>query len=100
MSRFLVTYHGGSGPPADAAQEEQIKAAFGAWLGRAGSAVVDPGAPLRFATQLANGEPTPMVPIGGYTIVEAPDAEAAAAVLRDHPFVGRGGTLQVDQAMT
>ena len=98
MSRFLVTYHGGSGAPASAEQAEQMKAAFGRWLAGAGSAVVDPGAPLRPATQVANGSPLPRVAIGGYTIIEAADAAAAMEILRTHPFVARGGTLQVDEA--
>jgi hypothetical protein len=97
MSKFLVTYHGGSGTPADPAQMEKIRAAFGAWLAEAGSAVTDPGAPVRPATQVSNGTPEPQVPIGGYTVIEAADVDGAVAVLRSHPFVARGGTLQVDE---
>ena len=100
MSTYLVTYHGGSGPPSDAAQAEQIKAAFGRWLATAGAAVKDPGAPLRPATQVAKGNPLPRVAIGGYSIVEAVDADAATEVLRAHPFVARGGTLQVDELVS
>jgi hypothetical protein len=97
MSKFLVTYHGGSGMPADPAQMDKIRAAFGAWLAEAGAAVTDPGAPLRPSTQVAKGTPEPRVAIGGYTVVEADDVDAAVAVLRSHPFVARGGTLQVDE---
>jgi hypothetical protein len=98
MSKFLVTYYG-SAPPADAAAAEHVKAAFGAWLAKAGEAVVDPGAPLRPSTQVANGTPTPKVAIGGYTIIEAPDVHAAVEVLKSHPFVARGGTLQLDEVV-
>jgi hypothetical protein len=97
MSKFLVTYHGGSGMPGDPAQMEGIREAFGAWLAEAGSAVTDPGAPLRPSTQVSNGTPEPQVAIGGYTVIEADDVDAAVAVLRSHPFVARGGTLQVDE---
>jgi hypothetical protein len=38
-------------------------------------------------------------PAGGYSILEADDLAAAAELLRDHPFVGRGGELQVSQAV-
>lgn len=100
MSKFLVTYLGGSGPPADAAQAEQIKTAFGQWLASAGIAVVDPGAPLRSVTHVANGAPHPTVDIGGYSVVEAASVEEAVAILRTHPFVARGGTLQVDEAVS
>jgi len=78
---------------------EQAKAAFGQWLAKAGKAVVDPGAPLRPGTQVSNGAPTPQVMIGGYSVIEADDVAAAAEVLKSHPFVARGGTLQVDEAM-
>jgi hypothetical protein len=37
------------------------------------------------------------VAIGGYTVIEAADVDAAVAVLRSHPFVARGATLQVDE---
>ena len=99
MSKFLVTYFGGSRPTTPE-QAEQMKAAFGQWLEKAGSAVVDPGAPLRPATQVANGHAHPTVEIGGYSVIEAPTLEDAVAVLKSHPFVARGGTLQVDEAVS
>jgi len=98
VSKFLVTYHG-SGMPSDPEMVEQAKAAFGAWLQEAGDAVLDPGAPLRPGAQVSNGSPTPLAEIGGYSIIKAPSVDAAAQILRSHPFVARGGTLQVDEAM-
>ncbi|MEP7104982.1 MAG: hypothetical protein ABI838_03965 [Chloroflexota bacterium] len=85
--------------PSDPAQMERIQAAFGEWLATAGDAVVDPGAPLRPATQVSNGVPMPPVAIGGYTVIEASTVDLAVKVLKSHPFVARGGTLQVDEAM-
>jgi hypothetical protein len=78
---------------------EQIRAAFSEWLVKAGKAVIDPGAPLRPGTQVSNGAATPQVMIGGYTIIEAANVDEAARILKSHPFVARGGTLQVDEAM-
>jgi hypothetical protein len=40
------------------------------------------------------------VEIGGYSVIEAPNLEEAVAVLKSHPFVARGGTLQVDEAVS
>jgi hypothetical protein len=99
MSKFLVTYHGGSGMPSDPEQMKRIQQAFGEWLAKAGKAVIDPGAPLRPATQVSSGAPTPQVMIGGYTILEVGSLQEAVAVLESHPFVARGGTLQVDEAV-
>jgi hypothetical protein len=98
MSKFLVTYYGG-GMPTDPAQAAMAREAFGQWLAQAGKAVADPGAPLKPGTQLSNGAGTPKVAIGGYTVIEAKDLDAALAVLKSHPFVARGGTLQVDEAV-
>ena len=98
MSKYLVTYYGG-GMPTDPAQAEQAKAAFGEWLAKTGNAVIDPGAPLRPATQVSNGAPAPQVAIAGYSVIEAASIEQATEILRSHPFVARGGTLQVDEAM-
>ena len=78
---------------------EQAKAAFGKWLGEAGDAVVDPGAPVRMVTQVAAGSATEPAEIGGYSIIEAESPDAAIAVLKSHPFVARGGTLQVNQVL-
>ncbi len=97
MSRFLVTYHGGS-PPANPEQAAKAKSAFEHWLGEAGEAVVDPGAPIRAAATIGTGSPD--TGIGGYTIIEAPTADDAVAILKSHPFVARGGTLQVHEALS
>jgi len=98
VARFLVTYHG-QGMPDDPEMMEQAKAAFVAWVGQAGDAIVDPGAPLQMVRQVASGSPEAAVDIGGYSIIEADDADAAAAVLESHPYVARGGTLQVNQVL-
>jgi hypothetical protein len=98
MTRFLVTYHG-QGMPDDPAMMEQAKAAFLEWVGAAGDAIVEPGAPLRMVRQVSSGSPEPVAEIGGYSIIDAADAEAAAAVLESHPYVGRGGTLQVNEIL-
>jgi uncharacterized protein (DUF302 family) len=98
MSTFLVTYHG-SGMPDDPELMEQAKAAFGAWVAEAGDAIVDPGAPVMMVTQVSSGAATDAVAIGGYSIIQAGSPEAAAAVLQRHPYVARGGTLQVNQVI-
>lgn len=98
MGKYLVTYHNGK-TPADPAAMEQVKAAFGKWLQSAGKAIIDPGAPVRMTSQVASGAPAPAVEIGGYSIIDAPTKEQALEILRSHPFVSRGGTLQVNEIM-
>jgi hypothetical protein len=101
MKKFLITYHG-AGMPAnpDAETMKAVKAAFGAWLGEAGSAVIDPGAPIRTVAHVATAAPAAQVEIGGYTILQADSIDTAKAILAKHPFVARGGTLQVSEILT
>lgn len=98
MAKYLVTYHG-SQMPSDPSVMEQAKAAFGQWLQGAGSAVLDPGAPTHFVTQVSKENPVAVVEIGGYSIIEASSLDEALKLLKTHPFVGRGGTLQVNELM-
>jgi hypothetical protein len=95
MKKFLVTYHAGGPPPTDPEMAKQMKAAFGAWLAEAGSMVVDPGAPVHAVGQVAKATPSSAVEIGGYSVLQAESVDAVKAVLAKHPFVARGGTLQI-----
>jgi hypothetical protein len=99
MAKYLVTYHGAQ-PPSNPAAAEQVKAAFGQWLQVAGDAVVDPGAPTHLVTQVSKGQPAAAVEIGGYSIIEASSLDEALKLLKSHPFVGRGGTLQVNELLS
>ena len=94
MARFLITYQGM--PHVDPAQAEQAREAFGDWLRETGDAVVDPGAPTNAVAHVASGSPVSLE-IGGYSIVEAPSVAEVVELLDTHPFVARGGTLQVNE---
>jgi hypothetical protein len=98
MPRFLVTYVGGA-MPHDPEIMAQARAAFGAWLAQSGGAVTDPGAPVRTVARLAAGEPADEAQVSGFSIIEASDVEAAKELLSTHPFIGRGGTLQVSECI-
>ena len=77
--------------------------AFKAWVDQVGSALVDAGAPLgRSAVVSEDGVADGVAdgPAGGYSILEADDLTAAAELLRDHPFVGRGGVLQLSESVS
>ena len=100
MTKFLVTYHGGSAPDSPAAAQ-QMMAAFMAWAQQTGSALVDPGAPLGDSKVVTMGSVVAGradAPFNGYSVVEADDLDAAVALVAEHPFVGRGGALQVSTA--
>ena len=103
MARFLITYHGGEIPrgpefvPGGSAAKST--AAFLAWFKDSGSSVVDWGGSVRPAATVS-GEGTKnglaAGPLNGWTVIEAPDADAVAGLLQNHPFISlRGGMLQI-----
>jgi hypothetical protein len=99
MQKFLVTYHGAGAPAPEEAQEAM--AAFMSWASSAGEALIDPGAPLGpaktvTASSVADGPADG--PASGYSILEAADLDSAVDLVRAHPFISRGGSLQVSTA--
>ena len=89
MTKFLVLYRSdedGAARMAAATPEEQQAGMqqWMEWFGRAGSAIVDGGAPL------TGGNGT----VGGYSILQADSPEALAGVLEGHPHMASGGTIE------
>ena len=100
MPKFLITYHGAGAPAPEQAQ--QAMAAFMAWASSAGQALIDPGAPLGPAKTVSTGSVTDgpaQGPANGYSILEAPDLDSAVELVKGHPFISRGGSLQVSTAI-
>jgi hypothetical protein len=102
MPTYLVTYHGSGGVPPTPEAAEQAKAAFGAWVASVGAAMVDPGAPLAASKAVSSSGVTdgPATdPLVGYTVLRADDLASAVNLVDNHPFMARGGTLQVSEAV-
>ena|SRR5215472_4228766 len=101
MAKFLVTYHGGGEPPADPAMREQMMAAFGAWAAGVGDSLIDPGAPLGPAKAVTGDgvHDDQTRSVEGYTLLSADSLADAVELVRSHPFVNRGGTLVVSEAV-
>ena len=77
--------------------------AVGAWVGQGGDALSDPGAPLGPAMTVSAGGVHPGAadgPVAGYSVLRADDIESAVSLVRDHPFVARGGSLTVLEAVS
>lgn len=103
MKKFLALYlseaaaAGGSIAEAFAnTPPEQLQAglaAWGEWYGKAGSAVLDMGAPLDNSTIITptGVEKNPSA-ISGFTILEAESMEAAVALLQQHPHFHMPGS--------
>ena len=93
MGKYLYLYRGPATPMEEFTPEqsaEQMKA-WGDWMGRAGSAVVDGGAPFGARTAVADdgstGTPSDQ---NGYTVVQADSLEDACKLLDQHPFLSEG----------
>jgi hypothetical protein len=103
MPTFLVTYHGGGGPPASPEAREQMMAAFQVWAASVGGNMIDPGAPLgpsKVVTSDGVTDGAATGKLGGYTLITAGSLDDAVKIVKDHPFVGRGGALQVSEAVS
>jgi hypothetical protein len=62
--------------------------------------MVDPGTPLGASkTVSAEGvsDAGPGAGVGGYSLIKADDLDAAVGLVKNHPFVARGGTLRVSE---
>ena len=104
MARYIVLYH------ADVTATEQMQQsaddgaaemqAWMEWAQRVGAALVDMGSPLG-ATTAETDEGSATVARStavGYSMLEAPDADAAAAMMAGHPHL-RIGTIQLHQML-
>ncbi|MCA9666023.1 MAG: hypothetical protein KC503_10560 [Myxococcales bacterium] len=98
MKKYLILYRA----PISAQQQmqsatpEQAKAGMDAWMAwanRAASALVDLGAPL---TSAGNVGGEAQSDIAGYSILQAESADAAKALLAEHPHkMMPGGSIEV-----
>jgi hypothetical protein len=100
VSKYLLLYRGPATPMEDFTPEqsaEQMKA-WGDWMGRVGSALVDGGAPFGQRTAVSDDGTNPApVDLNGYTIVEADSVDGARALTDGHPFLSEGkGRFTID----
>jgi hypothetical protein len=101
MTKFLVLYRATTTAQEQmaAGRPEQAQAGMDAWMAwaqRAGDAVVDLGAPLAVVEPAGDGGD----PIGGYSILQAENAEALVKVLDGHPHSAMGGRIEVLEFLT
>lgn len=103
MAKYLVLYHADVGAEEQMQQSEEAgQAGMQAWMdwaGRTGPALLDFGTPLGQARAVtSDGTSTPTTTVAGYSIVEAPDADAAAALMEGHPHL-EVDTIRLHEAL-
>ncbi|MEM8859029.1 MAG: hypothetical protein AAGD96_11955 [Chloroflexota bacterium] len=98
MTNFVLVYSGGTFPQ-DPAEQQAVRAAWGAWYGKMGESIADGGNPFSSAKQVTadgvsdghgNGER-----LTGYTIISADSIDEAVALTDNHPHTQHGGTVTV-----
>jgi hypothetical protein len=91
MKKFLVLYKASAAAFQQAMKStpEQQKAGMAAWMAwgqKAGSSIVDMGAPLGKSLNVTPKGASPSTnDLGGYSILQAESKEALAATLKGHP---------------
>ncbi len=100
MANYLFTYHGG-GVPETEEEGAKIMAAWEAWMGSLGAAMVDPGNPVGpSATIAADGTTAPSHgddTVTGYSIVSADSLDDALALAKGCPIRDDGGSVEVGE---
>jgi hypothetical protein len=99
MAKFIYLYRGPA-PLAEPTAEQSAErmAAFGAWMEKAGTALVDVGSPFGTSGSVRDdGVEGAASDLIGYSIVEADDLAAAKAFTAGLPFLSNDdGTCTVD----
>jgi len=98
MPQFIFAYHGGSIPETPE-EGEKVMAAWNAWMGAMGDALVQPGAPVGMSKTVSGAgvaDGGGANPISGYSVIDAADMEAAIAMAKGCPMVVDGsGSVEV-----
>jgi hypothetical protein len=101
MANYVLAYTGGSMPETEEAGSA-VMAAWTAWLGGLGDAVVDRGAPFGSSASVASdgavseGGSTRLT---GYSIVKADSPATAGTLVKDCPALSAGGTVDIYEAL-
>ena len=99
MPNFALIFRGGM--PKSQQEGEKMMNDWNAWVADLGAAMVDKGAGLgksRFLT--APGREGQIDgAVSGYTVISAPDIDAALVIASRNPIFDLGGTIEVAEAM-
>lgn len=92
MSSYVFSYRSpGSYSPSQESLAEWMK-----WFGGMGDQLIDLGKPASVRAQVGDCDPG-RTELGGYSVIEAADIEAAKAIAKGCPYVTRGGGVEIGQ---
>lgn len=96
MKNFVLVYKGG-GIPTTEEEQNAVMAAWGAWFGSLGDAVVDMGTPFAGSKSVgSNGSPSDLT---GYSIVSAGSLDDAVGLAGSCPIIDGGGGVEVYETL-
>ena len=101
MAKFVYLYTGGSMAETPEAQQ-QVMAAWGAWFGELGAAIIDGGNPFGASASVsADGAVTTggASRVSGYTLVNADSLDDATALSKGCPVLSSGGAVEIYEAL-
>ncbi len=91
MANFMIIYHAATSYPSSPEEGKAHQAKWGVWLGELGDAVVNRGTPLGKSMMVsADGVSEAEAGLTGYTVVEAPDLDAAVEIAKGCPYLDMG----------
>lgn len=103
MTKYVLTYHGGSGEmPTDPAAIQEIMAVWGAWFESIGERLVDGGNPFSTHTAIGpDGSTTGAAAndMTGYTVIEVADLAAATRIAQGSPVLATGASVQISECI-
>jgi len=98
MTKFLLTYTGGS-TPASEAEQAKVMEAWGVWFGQLGAATVDAGNPTSGTRTVRPDGSVGDDACGptGYTIISVESIDQAIAATKMCPVLAGGGSVQISE---
>jgi len=101
MAKYVYLYTGGSMAETPEAQQ-QVMAAWGAWFGELGEAIIDGGNPFGAAASVGtDGTVTAggASRASGYSLVKAESLDDATALAKGCPALASGGAVEIYEAL-
>jgi hypothetical protein len=93
MGNYVYAYRGGQMANTDE-ERQAVMAAWGAWFGELGGAIVDPGNPFAGSTSVG-GDGTAASALTGYSVIKADSLDAASELAKGCPVLSGGGSVDV-----
>ena len=91
MANFIIVYHAPTKEISSPEEGQAHRAKWMEWINELGDAMVNPGTPLG-KSMIVSSEGVSETDSGltGYTVVEAPDLEAAVEISKGCPYLDMG----------